>query len=84
LRQNVSVENHTRWKFAHLLAAIGRARQAAFFLQIADALQAAVVDGLLKPGDRLPPQRQLAAQLDVDLTNGVLAQAGTPFLPGLS
>ncbi|NIA52989.1 PLP-dependent aminotransferase family protein [Massilia sp. TW-1] len=38
------------------------------FLQIADALQAAVVEGLLKPGDRLPPQRQLAAQLDVDLT----------------
>ncbi|WP_193615740.1 PLP-dependent aminotransferase family protein [Massilia sp. YMA4] len=38
------------------------------FLQIADALQAAVADGALKPGDRLPPQRQLAAQLDVDLT----------------
>jgi len=38
------------------------------FLQIADALQAAVVDGSLKPGVRLPPQRQLAAQLDVDLT----------------
>ncbi|USX12636.1 PLP-dependent aminotransferase family protein [Oxalobacteraceae bacterium OTU3CAMAD1] len=38
------------------------------FLQIADALQAAVVDGSLKPGERLPPQRQLAAQLDVDLT----------------
>lgn len=38
------------------------------FLQIADALQAAVGDGLLQPGDRLPPQRQLAAQLDVDLT----------------
>jgi DNA-binding transcriptional MocR family regulator len=38
------------------------------FLQIADALQAAVVDGALKPGDRLPPQRRLAAQLDVDLT----------------
>ncbi|NVD70830.1 PLP-dependent aminotransferase family protein [Duganella sp. BJB1802] len=38
------------------------------FLQIADALQAAVVDGLLQPGDRLPPQRHLAAQLDVDLT----------------
>jgi DNA-binding GntR family transcriptional regulator len=31
------------------------------FLQIAGALQAAVVDGSLKPGDRLPPQRQLAA-----------------------
>jgi DNA-binding transcriptional MocR family regulator len=38
------------------------------FLQVADALQQAVADGLLKPGDRLPPQRQLAAQLDVDLT----------------
>lgn len=38
------------------------------FLQIADALQAAVVGGSLKPGDRLPPQRHLAAQLDVDLT----------------
>ena len=38
------------------------------FLQIADALQAAVADGSLRPGDRLPPQRHLAAQLDVDLT----------------
>ena len=38
------------------------------FLQIADALQAAMMDGSLKPGDRLPPQRQLAALLDVDLT----------------
>ncbi|GGY95424.1 transcriptional regulator [Pseudoduganella plicata] len=38
------------------------------FLQIADALHAAVAAGSLKPGDRLPPQRQLAAQLDVDLT----------------
>jgi DNA-binding transcriptional MocR family regulator len=38
------------------------------FLQIADALQAAVADGSLKPGDRLPPQRRLAAWLDVDLT----------------
>lgn len=38
------------------------------FLQIADALQAAVEEGSLKPGDRLPTQRQLAAQLGVDLT----------------
>ena len=38
------------------------------FLQIADALQAAVAAGALQPGDRLPPQRQLAARLDVDLT----------------
>ena len=38
------------------------------FLQIADALHAAVADGSLAPGDRLPPQRLLAAQLGVDLT----------------
>ncbi|GAA6119151.1 PLP-dependent aminotransferase family protein [Acidovorax sp. FG27] len=38
------------------------------FLQIADALQAAVESGALRPGDRLPPQRQLALQLGVDLT----------------
>lgn len=38
------------------------------FLQIADALQAAVAEGSLKPGERLPTQRWLAAQLDVDLT----------------
>jgi DNA-binding transcriptional MocR family regulator len=38
------------------------------FLQIADALQAAVAEGSLRPGDRLPPQRTLAALLDVDLT----------------
>ena len=29
------------------------------FLQIADALQAAMVDGSLKPGDRLPPQHKV-------------------------
>src|SRR5258708_25006786 len=38
------------------------------FLQIADALQAGVGGGALKPGDRLAPKRRLAAQLDVDLT----------------
>lgn len=38
------------------------------FLQIADALQQAVADGLLEPGNRLPPQRELAARLEVDLT----------------
>lgn len=38
------------------------------FLQIADALQAAVADGSLAPRDCLPPQRLLAARLGVDLT----------------
>jgi DNA-binding transcriptional MocR family regulator len=38
------------------------------YLQIADALEQALFDGTLKPGDRLPPQRELAARLGIDLT----------------
>lgn len=38
------------------------------FLQIANAVQKAVAEGALKPGDRLPAQRWLATQLHVDLT----------------
>jgi DNA-binding transcriptional MocR family regulator len=38
------------------------------YLQIADALEQAMRDGRLSPGDKLPPQRHLAAQLKVDLT----------------
>ncbi|WP_202413860.1 PLP-dependent aminotransferase family protein [Duganella sp. CY15W] len=60
--KTIQDEHWPRW--SPRLAAHGGPR----FLQIADALQAAVTDGSLKPGDRLPPQRQLAAQLDVDLT----------------
>jgi DNA-binding transcriptional MocR family regulator len=60
--RTIQDENLTSW--LPRLAMHGGPR----FLQIADALQAAVVDGSLKPGDRLPPQRQLATQLAVDLT----------------
>jgi DNA-binding transcriptional MocR family regulator len=38
------------------------------YLQIADLIARALADGRLRPGDRLPPQRQLAALLRVDLT----------------
>lgn len=38
------------------------------YRQIAGALEAAVADGALRPGDRLPPQRRLAQALGVDLT----------------
>jgi DNA-binding transcriptional MocR family regulator len=38
------------------------------YLQIADALEQALFDGRLRPGDRLPPQRWLAGQLNLDLT----------------
>ncbi|MFZ4289425.1 PLP-dependent aminotransferase family protein [Variovorax sp. HJSM1_2] len=60
--KNIKNENWPTW--LPQLAPHGGPR----FLQIADALQAALAAGSLKPGDRLPPQRQLAAQLDVDLT----------------
>lgn len=60
--KTIQDDNVTIW--LPRLAAHGGPR----FLQIADALQAAVADGSLRPGDRLPPQRHLAAQLDVDLT----------------
>jgi DNA-binding transcriptional MocR family regulator len=38
------------------------------YLAIADAIEAAVRTGELRPGERLPPQRELAAGLGVDLT----------------
>lgn len=38
------------------------------YLAIAEALLADVQSGVLKPGHRLPPQRQLAKELGVDLT----------------
>ncbi|HEY0293892.1 MAG TPA: PLP-dependent aminotransferase family protein [Bordetella sp.] len=39
-----------------------------YYLQIADQIAQAVGAGALRPGDRLPPQRQLAQHLGVDLT----------------
>jgi DNA-binding transcriptional MocR family regulator len=38
------------------------------YLQIVGFIERAIADGRLRPGERLPPQRQLAAQLGVDLT----------------
>ena len=38
------------------------------YLQIVAQLEHAVANGLLRPGDRLPPQRRLAEHLTVDLT----------------
>lgn len=42
----------------------GRAR----YQQIADAIEADLRGGRLKPGDRLPPQRKLAERLGIDFT----------------
>ncbi|TJZ90904.1 PLP-dependent aminotransferase family protein [Paracoccus gahaiensis] len=38
------------------------------YLQIADQIEAGIRSGVLKPGDRLPPQRRLAARLGIDFT----------------
>lgn len=46
-----------------------------YYLQIADMIEAAVGDGRLQPGDRLPPQRALALRLGVDLTTITRAYA---------
>lgn len=42
--------------------------QGPHYLAIADAIERALADGSLKPGERLPAQRALAAQLGLDLT----------------
>ena len=51
------------------------------YAAIADAIAAAIRSGELRPGERLPPQRELAARLGVDLTTvtrayGLAARAG--------
>jgi DNA-binding transcriptional MocR family regulator len=45
------------------------------YAAVADAIEAAVRDGRLAPGDRLPPQRRLAQALGVDLTTITRAYA---------
>ncbi|WP_137927120.1 PLP-dependent aminotransferase family protein [Cupriavidus sp. 2SB] len=45
------------------------------YVQIADFLERAVAGGKLSPGDRLAPQRELAAMLGVDLTTVTRALA---------
>ena len=50
------------------------------YIQIAGFLEMAMADGRLVPGDRLPPQRELAALFAVDLTTvtRALAEARRP------
>lgn len=51
------------------------------YLAIAEAIEQGVRTGILRPGERLPPQRELAATLGVDLTTvtrayGMAREAG--------
>lgn len=50
-----------------MLITIDLASDQALYLQIAEGIQAAVATGRLEPGDRLPPGRELAATLGVNL-----------------
>ena len=45
------------------------------YLQVVRFLERAITDGRLRPGDRLPPQRQLATALGMDLTTVTRAYA---------
>ncbi len=45
------------------------------YLAIADAIEAAIAAGQLAPGDKLPPQRRLAAELEVDFTTAARGYA---------
>jgi len=45
------------------------------YLSLADAITQAVAAGTLKPNERMPPQRQLAASLAIDLTTVTRAYA---------
>ncbi|MDN5567374.1 MAG: PLP-dependent aminotransferase family protein [Paracoccus sp. (in: a-proteobacteria)] len=49
------------------------------YLQIADAIEEGIRNGILRPGDRLPPQRKLAESLGVDFTtvSRAYAEAGS-------
>ncbi|MBO0663743.1 PLP-dependent aminotransferase family protein [Jiella sp. CQZ9-1] len=44
-----------------------------FYLRLANAIERAIVDGLLKPGDKLPPQRDIA--FDLKVTVGTIGRA---------
>jgi DNA-binding transcriptional regulator YhcF (GntR family) len=50
---------------------IDRQEQTDLYLQVAAEIRRAIADGEAKPGERLPPARDLAAVLDVN-TNTVL------------
>lgn len=50
-----------------MLIAIDLGSDQPLYRQIADGVEAALIDGTLGPGDRLPPGRELAATLDVNL-----------------
>jgi len=53
---------------ADWLKRVVRAGRGPIYLALADALESAIRDGELQPGDQLPPQRAVADRLGVDFT----------------
>lgn len=54
-----------------VLVKVDRSESLAVFEQVAGEIRRAILDGEAKPGERLPPAKDLAAELDVN-TNTVL------------
>lgn len=50
-----------------MIVTIDLASDRPLYLQIADGVRSAIAHGTVRPGDRLPPGRELAASLDVNL-----------------
>jgi DNA-binding transcriptional MocR family regulator len=55
-----------KFNLSDLVAGIDRAAEASVTAQLADAFAAAIEDGRLQPGDKLPPTRELAAVAGVN------------------
>lgn len=64
MREKTSIQDDGTNAWLTGFSAGGGAR----YLQIVGRIEQAIADGALVPGDRLPPQRRIAALLGVDLT----------------
>ncbi len=64
MREKTSIQDDGATAWLTGFSAGGGAR----YLQIVGRIEQAIADGALVPGDRLPPQRRIAALLGVDLT----------------
>lgn len=64
MREKISIQDDGATAWLTGFSAGGGAR----YLQIVGRIEQAIADGTLVPGDRLPPQRRIAALLGVDLT----------------
>src|SRR6266540_324185 len=55
-----------KFDLSDIVAGIDRGAEASVTAQLADAFAAAIEDGRLQPGDKLPPTRELAATAGIN------------------